>query len=100
VQIAQAFQNYFEKFLDMFERIGDILPRCYTYQHLFPHHERLLQAISAAYLDIIYFCVDAKKTFRKLKRWTTGNVLVPHLRKPTDACLGSSFDVGITMEQL
>jgi len=63
-----------------------------------PHHERLLQAISAAYLDIIYFCVDAKKTFRKLKRWTTGNVLVPHLRKPTDACSGSSFDVGKTLK--
>ena len=78
MQIAQAFQNYFEKFLDMFERIGDILPRCYTYQHLFPHHERLLQAISAAYLDIIYFCVDAKKTFRKLKKSTTSNGLIPH----------------------
>ncbi|KAI9871159.1 MAG: hypothetical protein M1830_003253, partial [Pleopsidium flavum] len=71
LQVAQAFEKYFEKLIDMFSRIGDILPRFQVYQSLFPSHERLLQAISIAYLDIIYFCMDAKKTFRKLKRSTT-----------------------------
>src|SRR5438034_4439940 len=58
----------------MFARIGDNLPRCQVYQSLFPSHGRLLQAISVVYLDIIYFCVDAKTTFRKLKKSTTGKV--------------------------
>ena len=52
----------------MLSRIGDILPKCEIYQALFPSHDRLLQAISLVYLDVIYFCVDAKTTFRKFKR--------------------------------
>jgi hypothetical protein len=73
-QIAKTFEKYFKKLIDMFTRIGDILPRCQLYHSLFPGHERLLQAISVAYLDIIHFCMDAKMTFRKLKRSTTGKV--------------------------
>lgn len=34
-----------------------------------------------AYLDIIHFCTDAKKTFRKLKKTATGTGLRP-LRDP------------------
>lgn len=64
----------------MFTRIGDILPRCRVYQALFPSHGRLLQAISVVYLDIIYFCTDAKITFRKLKS--------SKLSKPFHASLG------------
>jgi hypothetical protein len=60
--------------MDMFTRIGDVLPRCRVYHSLFPSHERLLQAISIAYLDIIHFCIDAKTTFRKLKKSTTSKV--------------------------
>ena len=74
-QIAKAFEKYFKKLIDMFERIGDILPTCEVFQSLFPGHGRLLQAISVVYVDIIYFCVDAKTTFRKLKKSTTGTVL-------------------------
>ena len=74
-QIAKGFEKYFEKLIDMLTRIGDVLPRCRVYQSLFPSHEQLLQAISLAYLDIIYFCMDAKETFRKLKKSTTSRCL-------------------------
>ncbi|KAH0556319.1 hypothetical protein GP486_005756, partial [Trichoglossum hirsutum] len=71
LDIAKAFEKYFKKLIDMFTRIGDVLPRCRAYYSLFPNHERLLQAISMAYLDIIHFCTDAKATFRRLKKSTT-----------------------------
>lgn len=48
----------------MFARIGDVLPRFKTYERLFSKHERLIQALSMAYLDIITFCIDAKDIFR------------------------------------
>ena len=48
----------------MFERIGDVLPRFNIYERLFSDHERLLETLSVAYLDIISFCQDAKSAFR------------------------------------
>ena len=48
----------------MFGRIGDVLPRFNIYERLFSDHERLLETLSVAYLDIISFCQDAKSTFR------------------------------------
>ncbi|KAH0551625.1 hypothetical protein GP486_007158 [Trichoglossum hirsutum] len=81
LDIAKTFEKYFKKLIDMFTRIGDILPRCQVYYSLFPSHERLLQAISMAYLDIIYFCMDAKTTFRKLKRSTTVHFTLKSLWK-------------------
>lgn len=72
LKIAKAFEKYFKKLIDMFRHIGDVLPRCQVYYSLFSDHASLLQAISRAYLDVIYFCVDAKTTFRKLKKSTTG----------------------------
>ena len=59
----------------MLARIGDILPRCQVYQNLFPSNERLLQAISVAYLDVIDFCWTAKNIFRKMKKSTTGDII-------------------------
>jgi hypothetical protein len=44
----------------MLSRIGDALPRFQIYQVLFRNHERLLAALSKAYLDIISFCVQLK----------------------------------------
>jgi len=52
----------------MFTRIGDVLPRFRLYERLFPSHERLVQALSVVYLDILTFCNDAKTVFRKAKR--------------------------------
>ncbi|KAH0538694.1 hypothetical protein FGG08_004711 [Glutinoglossum americanum] len=81
LDIAKTFEKYFKKLIDMFTRIGDVLPRCQVYYSLFPSHGRLLQAISVAYLDIIYFCMDAKAIFRKLKRSTTVHFTLKSLWK-------------------
>ena len=67
-QIATEFGKYFGKLVDMFARIGDVLPRFRTYERLFSDHERLIQALSMAYLDIITFCTNAKAVFRRGQR--------------------------------
>ena len=51
----------------MLARIGDVLPRFRVYEKLFPSHERLLEALSVVYLDIIKFCERAKATFQSAK---------------------------------
>ncbi|OCK88077.1 uncharacterized protein K441DRAFT_328825 [Cenococcum geophilum 1.58] len=71
LHIAKAFEKYFKNLINMFTRIGDNLPRCQIYQSLFPSHNRLLQAMSVVYLDVIHFCVEAKTIFRKLKKSST-----------------------------
>lgn len=48
----------------MFARIGDVIPRFKTYERLFSIHERLVDALSIAYLDIITFYTNAKAVFR------------------------------------
>jgi hypothetical protein len=63
-QIANNFGEYFDKLLDMFTKVGDALPRFRTYEMLFPTHERLVQALSVVYVDIVTFCIEAKKVFR------------------------------------
>ena len=63
-EIAREFGKYFDKLVEMFARIGDVLPRFRTYERLFSNHERLIQALSVAYLDVITFCTDAKAVFR------------------------------------
>ena len=59
----------------MFARIGDILPRLRDYERLFGSHERLVQAISMLYVDILEFCADVKSLFRahRLPSSTTNN---------------------------
>lgn len=64
-QIASEFGKYFDKLVEMFARIGDVLPRFRTYEKLFSDHERLIQALSVAYLDVIIFCTNAKAVFRR-----------------------------------
>ena len=49
----------------MFNRISEVLPRLRDYEYLFPNHERLIQAMSVVYYDVLDFCIDAKKVFRK-----------------------------------
>ena len=67
-QIAHEFGKYFDKLVEMFARIGDVLPRFRTYERLFSNHESLIQALSMAYLDIITFCTNAKAVFRRGQR--------------------------------
>lgn len=54
--------------VDMFERIGDVLPQFRVYDRLFSNQERLVQALSVVYVDILKFCTNAKAVFRKGRR--------------------------------
>jgi hypothetical protein len=78
-QLASSFGKYFEKIVNMFERIGDVLPRFRVYQSLFSNHQRLLHALSQAYYDIIYFCTLAKCLFHKGKK-SPGIFFLPRLQ--------------------
>ena len=64
LEIASEFGKYFEKLVDMFAQIGNLLPQLHVYEKLFPNHERLIQALSIIYVDVLGFCVEAKAVFR------------------------------------
>jgi hypothetical protein len=64
-QLAIEFNKYFERLVEMFHQISDILPVFRTYEKLFSKHPRLIKAISEVYLDIFRFCAAAKAVFRK-----------------------------------
>jgi hypothetical protein len=73
-QIAGEFEKYYSKLVDMLARIGDVLPTFTTYERLYGNHERLLNALSTVYLDILTFCTDAKRVFQEgRKQRSTGN---------------------------
>jgi hypothetical protein len=65
----------------MLARIGDVLPRFRIYERLYKDHERLLVALSHAYLDILRFCVRTKDFFlnakRSMSRYTDVEYRVP-----------------------
>lgn len=61
----QEFRKYFEKLIEMFASIGDVLPRFQIYEKLFGNHVRLVESLSVVYLDIMRFCIDAKRIFRR-----------------------------------
>ena len=78
----------------MFVRIGDVLPRFRIYEKLFPDHDRLRQALSKAYVDVLEFCRQAKLIFRK-KSWpiTVNTKLALKLTwKPFDRQFGDILD--------
>lgn len=66
--LAGESAKYYDKLLDMFAQIGDILPRFRVYERLFPDHERLIQALSLVYVDILNFCTQARAVFRRGRR--------------------------------
>jgi hypothetical protein len=47
----------------MLAQIGDVLPRFHIYQIVFRNHEKLLLALSDAFLDVLNFCVITKGFF-------------------------------------
>ncbi|KAL9113656.1 MAG: hypothetical protein Q9187_007585 [Circinaria calcarea] len=94
LHLASEFHKYFERLVDMFVRIGDVLPQFREYEKLFPSHERLVQALSKVYLDILEFCTDAKAVFRKGKRPFMSTFSVPFklLWKPFNQQFGKVVD--------
>ena len=78
----------------MFARIGDVLPQFQVYEKLFPNHERLVHALSLAYMDIIVFCSDAKAVFRRGQRVSTTSLKVGFklMWKPFESQFGQQLD--------
>ena len=78
----------------MFARIGDVLPRFQVYEKLFPDHERLIHALSVAYVDVIVFCSDAKAVFRRGQRalLTSLKVGFKLMWKPFESQFGQQID--------
>ncbi|KAJ8107450.1 hypothetical protein OPT61_g8857 [Boeremia exigua] len=68
VYVAAEAAKFQESLVNMLAQIGDVLPRFRIYEKIFKNHERLLVAISAAYLDVLQFCVESKTFFLKARR--------------------------------
>ncbi|KAG7006857.1 hypothetical protein G7Y79_00012g031930 [Physcia stellaris] len=66
--LAHDAGHYFDDVVNMIVKIGNVLPRIHVYEALFPNHERLVQALSFIYCDLLAFCDEAKKVLRKPKR--------------------------------
>ena len=64
----------------MFARIGDVLPRFRTYERLFSNYDRLVEALSVAYLDIMTFCSNAKAVFRRGQRSSSKSLSGLHVQ--------------------
>jgi hypothetical protein len=62
-QIAGEAGKFQERLTDMLAQIGDVLPRFHIYQIVFSNHEKLLLALSDAFLDVLNFCVITKDFF-------------------------------------
>ncbi|KAI9771740.1 MAG: hypothetical protein M1839_002755 [Geoglossum umbratile] len=80
LRVAQEYDKYYSKLLEMLERIGCVLPRYSTYSRLFSKHRPLRQALSSAYLQILTFLTRAKEIFSK----SSFRVLSMALWKPFD----------------
>lgn len=78
----------------MFARIGDVLPRFQVYEKLFPDHERLIHALSVAYVDVVVFCSDAKAVFRRGQRALMTSVKIGFKLtwKPFESQFGQQLD--------
>lgn len=63
LHLALSYQKYYDKLLEMYERIGDVLPRFRSYQALFPKDPYLLAYLTDAYFEIVTFSYDASQVF-------------------------------------
>lgn len=94
LHLAREFGKYFERIVEMLARIGDVLPRFRVYENLFPNHERLIQALSVAYVDIISFCTKSKAVFRHGQRSSLTNLSIAFKLswKPFERQFGQQID--------
>ncbi|KAL8756238.1 MAG: hypothetical protein Q9199_003060 [Rusavskia elegans] len=94
LHLAGEFGKYFERIVDMFARIGDLLPRFRVYENLFPSHERLVQTLSVVYIDILTFCAEAKAVFRRERRSSKIDlgILFKSSWKPFERRFGQQID--------
>jgi hypothetical protein len=66
--LSKKFNSVFDSIVDVLERIGYVLPRFRTYERIFGHHQRIIAALSTAYLDIITLCGEIKVFIRGIQR--------------------------------
>ncbi|TVY80507.1 hypothetical protein LSUE1_G008386 [Lachnellula suecica] len=85
--VAKAHEKFFEKIVNTLERIGDILPRFRDYERIYNRqkHQRLTQALSNAYLDIIMLCMRFRRSIQEQKASSLRRILKP-------LALDSQFD--------
>lgn len=74
--MSSQFEKYFTVLIDMFEQIGDVVPRFQAYERLFSSNPRLMQLLSNAYLDIFKFCTSAKAAFGKARKSSSSSLIV------------------------
>lgn len=68
IHLSCQLQRYFAILIDMFEHIGDVLPRFETYEALFSSNPWLMQSLSNVYLNILEFCTSVKTAFKKERK--------------------------------
>ncbi|KAB8291562.1 hypothetical protein EYC80_006363 [Monilinia laxa] len=67
--LANNHGKFYDRMIETFARIGDILPRLRDYQAIFDQRKypRFTQTLSAAYLDIIVLCSEFRKVLLEQK---------------------------------
>ncbi|KAF7944130.1 hypothetical protein EAE96_010534 [Botrytis aclada] len=87
--LASSHGKFYDRIIDTFARVGDIIPRLRDYQAIFDQekHPKFTQALSAAYLDIIVLCSDFKDILTGQK-----SSFFKRLRSPLSTSLGAQLD--------
>ncbi|PMD18939.1 hypothetical protein NA56DRAFT_576182, partial [Hyaloscypha hepaticicola] len=77
--LARNHGKFYDRITDTFERIGDLLPRFRDYQRIFNgrKHQRLTEALSTTYLDIIIICTEFRGFLRAQRKSVVKRVLQP-----------------------
>lgn len=90
--IASCHGRFYDRMVDTFGRIGDILPRFRDYQRIFDQekHVRFTQVLSDAYLDIIVLCTEFKTVLLNQKKSS-----VKRIFKPLSPALNAQLDAAV-----
>lgn len=77
--IASSHGRFYDRIVDTFGRISDILPRFRDYQRIFngQKHQRFTQKLSEAYLDIITLCAEFRTLLRQQKKSSVKRIFQP-----------------------
>lgn len=61
--LAEKYEKYYNRIVDVLGRIGDLLPRLKDYGRIFDleKHPRLRQALSETYFDVIKLCMKFRE---------------------------------------
>ncbi|TGO62599.1 hypothetical protein BOTNAR_0111g00170 [Botryotinia narcissicola] len=87
--LASSHGKFYDRIIETFARVGDILPRLRDYQAIFDQEKypKFTQSLSAAYLDIIILCSDFKNILAGQK-----SSFVKRMRSPLSTSLGAQLD--------